>query len=116
METETKRRKGLRPPFRRCDLDAIARAERNLALALRFPYARWRRLGDDEGVRRIPDWSTLRIRPYEGPIVDVRGYTPDGEEDTGLRCTTCPVYDLAPCPDGSFQDRELAALVRELGL
>ena len=99
MADDAKRRKGLRPPFRRDDLDALARAEANMARALRDPSVKWRRLGDAAGVTRIPDWSTVRVRDFWGPVVLVRGFAPDGNEDHGLRCTDCPVSDLEPVGD-----------------
>lgn len=116
MAEDTKRRKGLRPPFRRDDLDAIARAEANMALALRCAgqmIVTWRRIGDPDGVKRVPDWSTVRLSPYAGPVVEVRGFAPSGDEDRGLHCAACPVSDLVPVPDHCFQDRELDAVMWE---
>lgn len=90
------RRCGLKPPFTRQQLDALARAEIAAAILLRGEWGEpvdWRRLGDPPGTWRIPDARTARGHPTLGLVVEVRGYV-DGVEDPGLHCRDCPLSDL----------------------
>lgn len=89
------RRRGLRPPFRVPDLDAMARAEQ-IAVAIMRGERRFRRIGDPPGVMRVVSLEEVRISDAYGITVGVRGFLASGDEDTGLACRTCPLCDLEP--------------------